>query len=151
MKKSLLGFFMLILCISFLPTGTFAQVVTGGESSGGIDVGIDGGISNPTPTTVPPAGIKNVKRNNGNGTTFLGVAEARLGFNKGTDVSGIQLQSVSYISGGGNVEGAVTNVTIPDIQNGYISYPLGKNINPAKKLMFHFSSPGGTFSIPETN
>lgn len=148
MKKSVLSFSMLILSICILSTKTFAQEDTGGASFQGIiyDSPVFSVMS------VPPPGVTHVKRNNGNGTTATGNAEVRLSFSKGANVAGIQLLSVSYMTGG-EVEGAVTTVTQIgaeiDYQKKYISYPLGKNINPAKKLIFNFSSPSGRFSLAE--
>lgn len=150
MKKRLLSFSMLVLSIGILSTETFAQEDAGGASFQGVT--FDSPIN--TVTTVPPPGVTHVKRNNGNGTTALGNAEARLSFSKNANVEGIQLQSVSYL-GGAEIVGAVTAITQNnaeiDYQKKYVSYPLGKNVSPAKKLMFHFSSPSGNFSIPETN
>ena len=149
MKKSLLSFLMLILCIGFLPTGTFAQDLPGGASDGYIDP-VDGGINTPV-FTAPPGYIKSVKRNNGNATSIGGTAEARLQISKTYSGGDITLVDVSYLD--------KPNVSLNAVLNGwgyhesgYFSYALKKNVNPAKKLMFYFAcSDGTTFCIPETN
>lgn len=150
MKKSLQRFSMLILSIGVFSTNTFAQDDSGGSSFNSISV--DGGG---TIQVAPPAGVKSVKRNNGNATAYMGTAEARLNFTKNFDPYGIELESISYLLdvSSAKISGTVTSNTndFARIENGYISYPLGKNINPAKKLLFHFKRGSQRFSIPETN
>jgi hypothetical protein len=152
MKKSLLSFSMLILCIGFLSSKTFAQDApgdAGGEFSG---LGVDGGISAMVQSI--PAGVKNVKRNNGDASSAYGVAEARLSFTKGSNIGTPQLYRITYLVGGEVCDAVMLNCIVVDSQKGYISYSLKKNLNPAKKLMFHFKNSDGTgtgFSIPETN
>lgn len=148
MKKSLLSFLILMLCIAFLPQKTIAQDVTGGSSGGYVEYSEpDGGIAAPITYTAPPASVKNVKRNNGNGTT-TGFAEARLTVtNSGGDytLTGITSLDMNSIYEGKWKEG--------HMEKGYISYALESNKMPAKKLLFHFkcNTTGKTFCIPEIN
>ena len=153
MKKSLLSFLMLMLCIALLPQGTVAQDLPGGSSGGYLDPsapdeGIaDGGITAPINAT-PPASVKNVKRNNGNGTTTTGLAEARLTVtNSGGDYTLTRITSLDM--------GTTYQANWKDgyKEKGYISYGLESNKMPAKKLLFHFkcNTTGKTFCIPETN
>lgn len=161
MKKSLLGFFMLILCISFLPSGTFAQVVTGGESSGGTDIGIDGGINIPASsyqTALPPSFVLTLKRNNGNGVC-AGSAQARLGF-KGVFTGWMQLVDIAYLSDKSPLSNAVigsgNGVWQGVAASAYMSFCLDYNIPPKNKLIFHFiwgygsNGPTYQFWIPES-
>lgn len=148
MKKNLLSFSMLILCIGVLSTKTFAQDDSGGASSPGSTVTVPGGTQ-----VAIPAGVRNVKRNNGDASSAYGVAEARLGFTKGIPIGNPELVKITYLSDGKEIPNAVMlNNAVIDWQKSYISYSLTRNVNPAKKLMFHFKcSNGDTFSIPETN
>ena len=158
MKKSLLSFFMLILCIGILPTITFAQDAPG--TSGG-SIGIDGGtITSYTSyvTSPPPNFVLNLKRNNGNGVCE-GSAQARLSI-KGGFTGWMQLVDIAYLSDGkiipnvviGNGIGEWNGVT----QSAYMSFCLNSNIPPKNKLIFHFywSLPGDNniyqFWIPES-
>ncbi|MDB5223469.1 MAG: hypothetical protein JWN83_2136 [Chitinophagaceae bacterium] len=153
MKKSLLCFFMLILCIGLLPGGTFAQDAPGTSGAGSLDESagsVDGAGVNTF--SAPPPYVTNLKRNNGNGTTEYGSAEARLNFTKNVgNIGAIQLIGITYIADAGK---SVSNLIMfngcPSYENGYYGYSLQKNIIPAKKLMFHFKkSDGSCFSIPE--
>jgi hypothetical protein len=152
MKKSLLSFLILTLSIAFLPKGTFAQELPGGSSGGYLDpMAPDDGISSGggVTYTTPPAYVKSVKRNNGNATSVGGTAEARLQISKGFS-GNVTLLAVK------SLDGSVSYNVVKfggwgTLENGYFSYALDKNINPAKKLMFYFSGPTGNFAIPETN
>ncbi|HUS03172.1 MAG TPA: hypothetical protein VMY77_15645, partial [Chitinophagaceae bacterium] len=150
MKKRLLSFSMLILSIGLFSTKTFAQDDAGGASFQGISGSTTGTT---TVAIVPPAGVRNVKRNNGDASSAYGVAEARLAFTRGMDIGNPKLVKITYLVGGAEIPNAVMcDCAVTDVQKSYISYSLSKNVNPAKKLMFHFSySDGSTFSIPETN
>lgn len=151
MKKRLLSFSMLILSIGILSTETFAQEDAGGSSYQGVTP--DNPVTTVTIATVPPPGVRSVKRNNGDASSAYGVAEARLNFTRGTNIGNPELVKITYIADGKEIPNAVMqNLSIIDWQKSYISYSLTKNVNPAKKLMFHFRySNGDSFSIPETN
>ena len=153
MKKSLLSFSMLVLGIGLFSTQTFAQDDAGGSSFQGIapaPTAADGSI---TVAIVPPPGVRSVKRNNGDASSAYGVAEARLAFTKGMNIGNPRLTKITYLIGGAEIPNAVLcDCSVTDLQKSYISYSLSKNVNPAKKLMFHFRYENGdTFSIPETN
>lgn len=152
MKKRLLSFSMLILCIGLLPTISFAQDAPG--TSGG-DMGSEAGSATDAGAAIltfqaPPPSVKSLKRNNGNATAYMGTAEARLQVSNGTSAD-IQLLAVT------SLDGSITYDVVKFAGNGifeknYISYSLNKNINPAKKLMFYFKTNDGVyFKIPETN
>lgn len=149
MKKSLLSFLILILCISLSPTKIFAQEVCGGSSSGYVDP-VDGGINTPV-FTAPPCYVKSVKRNNGNATSIGGTAEARLQISKSYTGGDITLINVAYLDKPTvSLNAVITGLGI--LESGYFSYALSKNINPAKKLLFYFTCTGGTtFCLPETD
>lgn len=150
MKKSLLGFFALVLCIGLFPASTFAQEAPG--TSGG-DIGIDGGFTIDGGSTYilqsPPPSVKSVKRNNGNGTTPTGYAEARLQVTNTNSCAGMILTAITSL----DLTTTYDHSWIcGNTEKGYISYALQSNKIPAKKLMFHFwSSSTGSFCIPETN
>lgn len=148
MKKSLLSFFMLILCIGILSSKTFAQDAPG--TSGGTDgMGVDGGIAGPVIYSAPPSYAGSVKRNNGNGTTQNGFAEVRLSVS--TSFTGdVTLTDVRYLTNSSVSLGAVGNNGYGSHEKGYLSYELIKNVIPAKKLLFFFrDSYGNSFCIPE--
>jgi hypothetical protein len=151
MKKNLLSFSMLVLSIG-LSVQTFAQGDSGGSSSPGSSV--TGGVTTGVTTVIaPPAGVRSVKRNNGDASSMYGVAEARLNFTRGMDIGNPELVKVTYLSDGTEIKNAVMlGMAVVDWQKSYISYSLTKNVNPAKKLLFHFQYSNGTgFTIPETN
>ena len=153
MKKRLLSFSMLVLGIGLFSTQTFAQDDAGGSSFQGVTATppiADGSV---TVAIVPPPGVRSVKRNNGDASSAYGVAEARLAFTKGMNIGEPRLVKITYIVGGAEIPNPLMcDCAVTDLQKSYISYSLSKNVNPAKKLMFHFSYPdGSTFSIPETN
>lgn len=138
MKKCLLGIFMLTLSICLFSSKTFAQQAPG-----------TWGIDFPEVYSTPPAYVKSVKRNNGNGTTANGLGEVRLSVAKSftgeirlTDVRSQDNPDVSL--------NAVGFVTYGTHEKGYLSFELTTNILPAKKAIFYFQSSDGTsFSIGE--
>ena len=153
MKKNVLSFCMLMLCIGLLPATTFAQDAPG--DFGGV-LGIDGGITNifningginVSALSAPPASVKNLKRNNGNGTTATGLGEARLGVSSSNSVDYI-LISIASMDLSITYENTVKNGSN---EKSYISYPLDGNNLPAKKLMWIFKiiSNGKAFAIAE--
>ena len=144
---------MLMLCIGLLPATTFAQDAPG--DFGGV-LGIDGGITNifningginVSALSAPPASVKNLKRNNGNGTTATGLGEARLGVSSSNSVDYI-LISIASMDLSITYENTVKNGSN---EKSYISYPLDGNNLPAKKLMWIFKiiSNGKAFAIAE--
>ena len=151
MKTSLLRFSMLVLGIGVLSTNTFAQDAPGDFGAGATG---DGAVTNVTTfQTVPPPGVRSVKRNNGDASSVYGVAEARLTFSSRNNIpANLKLVRITDLNGVdvSGTELAYYQTFPPVIVNNYISYSLGKNLNPAKKLMFYFSD-GSTihFRIPE--
>lgn len=146
MKKRLLSFSMLILGIGLFSTQTFAQDDAGGASFQGVSV--DGGINSPINVVInPPSYVKNVKRNNGNGTT-TGNAEVRLGFSD-RNYHEVTLIGITNLDGSALPKGTVVKTSSPNFIRGYNSYVLEYNIMPVRKLLFHFSGTEGTFCIPE--
>lgn len=141
MKKSLLGFFMLAICIGIAPSTTFAQDAPGTYGDGGISA--DGGIAAPLTYSAPPSYIKGVKRNNGNGTTANGLAEVRLQ-TANSFAGDIILLDVRALNNPGVSLNAVGNGGYGSHEKGYLSYELTKNVIPAKKLIFYFQSSDGT-------
>ena len=152
MKKNVLCFCMLMLCIGLLPAATFAQGAPGTSGSGAV---IDAGISlvnidgslNPAALSAPPVGVGKVKRNNGNGTTATGLGEARLGVSNSNSDDYI-LISIASMDLSITYENTVKNGSH---EKSYISYPLDVNNLPAKKLMWIFKiiSNGKAFAIAE--
>ena len=133
MKKSLLSFLTLTLCICLLTSKTFAQTAPGAMGGG----------------STPPSYIKGVKRNNGNGTTANGLAEVRLQIAK-SFTGDIKLLDVRSIDDPLNSLNAVGADGLGTPEKGYLSYELTKNVDPAKKLLFYFLSSDGTiFCIGE--
>lgn len=133
MKKKLLLICMLLLCISIIPSKTFAQNDPG-------DAG------NYVKITNPPAYVLNCKRNNGNGTS-AGLADVRLYF------SDNNFHNV-YLLGIKNSDGTLFANAVLDnfgvFQRGYISYALYFNIPPVNKLLFYFRCDEGYFWIAES-
>ena len=153
MKKNVLSFCMLMLCIGLLPAATFAQGAPGTSGSGAVIDGgvidiinINGGI-NVSALSAPPASVKNLKRNNGNGTTATGLGEARLGVSNSNSDDYI-LISIASMDLSITYENTVKNGSH---EKSYISYPLDGNNLPAKKLMWIFKSRsnGKAFAIGE--
>ncbi len=133
MKKNVLSFFMLLLCIGTLPSKTFAQQAVG--SAGGLEGTF----------------VSSCKRNNGNGTS-AGFAEVRLNFSDKNLSESFQLIEIAHLTTG---ESLSTNGSVEmgsgwgDMQKGYMSFALNFNIPPTIKLKFHFRWIGGDFWISE--
>lgn len=151
MKKNLLSFCMLILCISILPGKIFAQLAPGTAGDLAFDAGIsvvniDGSL-NPAALSAHPVGVGKVKRNNGNGTTLTGLGEARLAIsnNNSDDYLLVIIASLDFST---TYEATFKNGTN---EKHYISYPLDGNNLPAKKLMWIFKSKsnGKSFAAEE--
>ena len=141
MKKNVLSFCMLMLCIGLLPPATFAQGAPGTSGSGAVIdadislVNIDGSL-NPAALSAPPVGVGKVKRNNGNGTTLTGLGEARLAISN-TNSDDYLLVTIASLDFSTTYEATFKNGTN---EKHYISYPLDGNNLPAKKLMWIFKS-----------
>ena len=151
MKKHLLIFSMIMLCIGFLPSRSLAQDAPG---DGGDVLEIDGAIARSSIST-PPSYVRSVKRNNGNATSLYGTAEARLQIaqNGLSSLCDIYLVDIAYLADPGKslAKEIMGDVTL-NRNEGYFSYSLSKNVIPAKKLMFYFRTASGScFAIPETN
>jgi len=133
MKKNVLSFFMLILCIGILPSKTFAQEAVGSSS------GLEGTF------------VSSCKRNNGNGTS-AGFAEVRLNFSDKNLSESFQLIEIAHLTTGellSTDESVVMGGGWGDMQKGYTSFALNFNIPARVKLKFHFRWNGGDFWIAE--
>lgn len=135
MKKNVLSFIMLVLCIGILPSKTFAQDAPG--TAGGQE-----GI---------PSFVSFCKRNNGNGTS-AGWAEVRLDFSDKNLSANFQLIDIAHLTTGESLS-TDENVEMgggwADMQKGYTSFALNFNIPARVKLKFHFKWSGGDFWIAE--
>ena len=151
MKKNVLSFCMLMLCIGLLPAATFAQGAPGTSGSGAVIdaaislVNIDGSL-NPSTLSAPPVGVGKVKRNNGNGTTLTGLGEARLAISN-TNSDDYFLVIIASLDFSTTYEATFKNGTN---EKNYISYPLDGNNLPAKKLMWIFKSKSNGKSFAAT-
>lgn len=150
MKKNLLTF-ILMLCIGIFSAKTYAQDIPGGGGDGiGSDIGIDGGSTAPVMPVIinPPSYVSNLKRNNGNGTTVLGSAEARLAFSDKSNHP-VVLLAITDLQGNVLPKGSVVLDPNGEFNSkGYVSYALKQNIPPVGKLLFHFSCGNNSFCIP---
>ena len=150
MKKNLLAF-ILMLCIGVFSARTYAQDVPGGGGDGiGSDLAIDGGATATVLPTIinPPSYVSNLKRNNGNGTTAIGSAEARLAFSDKKDHP-VVLLAITDLQGNVLPKGSVVMDADGEFNSkGYMSYALNNNIPPVGKLLFHFSCGNNSFCIP---
>lgn len=152
MKKHLLALSVLVLSFSF-SSKSFAQDLPGGSCSGS-PTGIDGGGTIDAGTTIisaTPSYAKSVKRNNGNGTTPDGSAEARLKVSSACSAD-VVLYRITSLDGSYPVDVIMDNGAGTYVR-GYFSYSLDKNVIPAKKLLFYFHdcTNGKNFAIPESN
>ena len=151
MKKNVLCFCMLMLCIGLLPAATFAQGAPGTSGSGAVIdaaislVNIDGSL-NPSTLSATPVGVGKVKRNNGNGTTLTGLGEARLAISN-TNSDDYLLVIIASLDFSTTYEATFKNGTN---EKHYISYPLDGNNLPAKKLMWIFKSKSNGKSFAAT-
>ena len=135
MKKSLLSFLMVMLCIAFLPKGTSAQDV-GGGSADGLLPPPDGGVATAAPGFEPPSFVLNVKRNNGNGHC-LGSAVAVLNF-KGGFSGHMQLVSVASQKDAKILPALTVSDGWGYWNKATMEFCLNYNIAPKNKLVFHF-------------
>lgn len=137
MKKNLLNFVIVILCVGALPTFTLAQDAPGtGAGTQASDY-----LSAP-----PPSFVSGLKRNNGNGhcegsgLTTLGI--------KGTPPRSMQLVDIANKSTKAYLDNFILDGNGVLTSKGF-TFCLAYNIPPVNKLIFHFTYPGGEFWIED--